>query len=86
MHMTQQSLTIERDIGMTNVYDMPHVHGNVMKESSIGMDHYVQRQRLFDGNVESEKYCSSGSVKQSRVIIVYVLFLGICPRKSDWKY
>ena len=29
--------------------------------------------------------CSRGSGKQSRMIIVHVSFLGICPQKSDWK-
>ena len=33
-----------------------------------------------------ESDCSRGSGKESRKIVVYVLFLGICPRKSGWKY
>ena len=30
--------------------------------------------------------CSKGSGEQSAVIFVYVIFWGIRPRKSDWKY
>ena len=55
IHMTQQSLTIERDVGMIDVYEMSHVHSNLMNQSSTGMDHYVQLQRLFDRTVELEK-------------------------------
>ena len=33
-----------------------HVHGNHIDESSIGIDHYMQLQRLFGGNVKLEKW------------------------------
>ena len=33
---------------MINVHGMSHVHGNLMEESSIGMYHHVQPERLFD--------------------------------------